>query len=56
MTIKEDLLRASEYGKDPYYKAIREQKSYQAELARVRTDYNERTWIDFKGFFPRFST
>ena len=56
MTIKEDLLRVAEYGKDPYYQAIREVPSYQKELARVQTDYNERTWIDFKGFFPKFTT
>lgn len=56
MTIKEDLLRALEYGRDPYYQAIRAVPSYQAELARVRTDYNERTWIDFKGFLPKFTT
>lgn len=56
MTVREDVLRALEYGKDPYYNAIRAQRSYQAELDRVRRDYNERTWIDFTGFFPKFST
>jgi len=53
---KEDVLRALEYGKDPYYQAIRSVPSYQAELERVRKDYNERTWIDFKGFLPKFTT
>jgi hypothetical protein len=56
MTIREDVLRALEYGKTDYYDAIRSYPSYQAELARVRTDYNERTWIDFKGFLPKFTT
>lgn len=56
MGVKEDVLRALEYGKDPYYQAIRAVPSYQAELTRVRTDYNERTWIDFKGFYPKFTT
>jgi len=54
--IKEDVLRTLEYGKTPYYNAIRAVPSYQAELARVRADYNERTWIDFKGFWPKFTT
>ena len=53
---KDDLLRALEYGKTEYYNAIRAVPSYQAELARVRTDYNERTWIDFSGFLPKFTT
>ncbi len=56
LSIKEDVLRALEYGKTAYYDAIRSTPSYQAELARVRTDYNERTWIDFKGFWPKFSS
>ena len=56
MSVKEDVLRALEYGKDPYYQAIRAVPSYQAELTRVRTDYNERTWIDFAGFLPKFTT
>ncbi len=56
MGTKEDLLRALEYGKTPYYEAIRSVPSYQAELARVHTDYNERTWIDFSGFLPKFTT
>jgi len=56
MSAKEDVLRALEYGKTPYYNAIRAVPSYQAELARVRTDYNERTWIDFSGFLPKFTT
>lgn len=56
MTVKEDALRALEYGKGTYYQAITSFPSYQAELARVRTDYNERTWIDFTGFFPKFTT
>ncbi|MBM4338986.1 MAG: hypothetical protein FJ110_05545 [Deltaproteobacteria bacterium] len=56
MGAKEDVLRALEYGKDPYYQSIREQPSYQLELERVRRDYNERTWIDFSGFLPKFTT
>ncbi len=56
MGLREDVLRALEYGKTPYYEAIRGIPSYQKELARVRQDYNERTWIDFSGFFPKFTT
>ena len=56
MSIKEDVLRALEYGTTAYYQAIIEVPSYQEELSRVRTDYNERTWIDFKGFWPKFTT
>ena len=56
MGAKEDVLRALQYGKTPYYNAITAVTSYQAELARVRTDYNERTWIDFTGFLPKFTT
>lgn len=56
VTIKEDALRASQYGRTAYYQAITQMPSYQAELARVRTDYNERTWIDFSGFLPKFTT
>ena len=56
MSTKEDVLRALEYGKDAYYQAIINVPSYQTELARVRTDYNERTWIDFSGFLPKFTT
>jgi len=56
MSIKEDVLRALEYGREPYYEAIKEVPSYQAELSRVRSDYNESTWIDFKGFWPKFTT
>ena len=56
MSIKEDVRRALEYGKDAYYQAIIQQPSYQKELDRVRTDYNERTWIDFSGFLPKFTT
>ena len=56
MGTKEDVVRALEYGKTPYYNAIRAVPSYQTKLARVRTDYNERTWIDFTGFLPKFTT
>jgi len=56
MTVREDALRALQYGKGTYYQAITSFPSYQAELARVRTDYNERTWIDFTGFLPKFTT
>jgi len=56
MSIKEDVLRALEYGTTAYYQAIIEVPSYQAELSRVRTDYNEQTWVDFKGFWPKFTS
>jgi hypothetical protein len=55
MTIKEDLKRVSEYGKDPYYKAIRAVPSYQNELNRTRTDFNERSWIQSPFKLPRFT-
>jgi len=56
MTVREDALRALEYGKSAYYQHIQGVPSYQKELERVRRDYNERTWIDFTGFLPKFST
>jgi hypothetical protein len=56
MSIKDDLIRAYGYGGDAYYNAIIEVPSYQAELSRVRTDYNEQTWIDFAGFWPKFTS
>lgn len=56
MSQKEDLLNALEYGKDEYYQAIQNEPAYQTELARVQTDYNERSWIDFSGFIPKFTT
>lgn len=56
MGVKEDVLRALEYGKGPYYEAIQAVPSYQAELQRVHTDYKERSWIDFKGMLPHFTT
>jgi len=56
MTIKEDALRALKYGKEPYYQFITTRPSYQAALEKVRTDYKERSWIDFKGMLPKFTT
>lgn len=56
MTIKEDLLRALSYGKDPYAEAIREMPSFKAELERTSKNYQERSWIDVKGFIPKFTT
>ena len=55
MTVREDVLRALEYGKVPYYNKIISMPSYQAELERVYLNYNERTWIDFTGFYPKFT-
>ena len=56
MTIKEDILRALQYGKTAEYKAIQAVPSYQNELARTTTDYNGRTWIDVRTFLPKFTT
>ena len=56
MSLKEDLLRIYAYGRDEYYQAIQEIPSYQTELERVRLNYNARTWIDFSGFLPKFTT
>jgi len=55
MSLKEDLMRAYNYGKDPYYAAIRAVPSYQAELERTRTDYTGRSWIESPFKFPKFS-
>lgn len=55
MSVKEDVLRALDYGKTAYYQAIQAVPSYQHEVDRVRRDYNERTWIDFSGFLPKFT-
>jgi len=56
MTIREDMLRVLAYGKDAYARAIREYPSYAAELARTARDFQGRTWIDFSGFLPKFTT
>jgi hypothetical protein len=56
MTIKEDLLRASEYGKTEYYRAIKEVPSYQKELERTRTDFKGRSWIESPFKLPKFTT
>ena len=55
MSLKEDLMRAYNYGKDPYYAAIRTVPSYQAELERTRTDYTGRSWIESPFKFPKFT-
>jgi len=54
--MKEDILRARAYGTTAYYQAIRQQPSYQAELQRTLTDYNQRTWVDPLGIIPKFTT
>lgn len=55
MSLKEDLERAYAYGKDPYYQAIQQVPSYQAELERTRTDYTGRSWIESPFKFPKFT-
>jgi len=55
MGLKEDLQRAYNYGKDPYYAAIRAVPSYQKELERTRTDYTGRSWIESPFKFPKFT-
>jgi hypothetical protein len=55
MTIKEDLQRAYDYGKDPYYAAIRNVPSYQNELNRTRTDFTGRSWLESPFKFPKFT-
>jgi len=55
MSLKEDLQRAYAYGKGPYYNAIRQVPSYQAELERTRTDYTGRSWIESPFKFPKFT-
>lgn len=56
MTIKEDLQRAIDISKSEEFAAITSMPSYQAQLARTTKDYQERSWIDFKGFLPKFTT
>jgi len=55
VSLKEDLLRAYAYGKDPYYAAIRAVPSYQKELERTRTDYTGRSWIESPFKWPKFT-
>lgn len=55
MSTKEDLQRAYQYGKDPYYNAIRAVPAYQTELERTRTDYTGRSWIESPFKFPKFT-
>lgn len=56
MTIAEDVLRARQYGRTAYYQAIQAIPSYKNELERTRTDFNGRTWFDWKGYLPKFTT
>ena len=56
MGVKEDVLRALEYGKSAEFKAIQAIPSYQTELAKTATDFQGRSWIDFSGFLPKFTT
>lgn len=56
MSIKEDVLRALDYGKTAYYKAIQAVPSYQTALQRVSQDYKDRSWIDLTTFLPKFTT
>jgi hypothetical protein len=56
MSLREDILRASQYGKEAEFKAIQATPSYQTQLSRTKKDFQGRSWIDFSGFLPRFTT
>lgn len=56
MTIKEDVLRAKEYGRDPYYQAIQTQPSYQTQLQKVQDTGKERAWIKSPFALPKLTT
>lgn len=56
MSKKDDLRRALSFGKDAFYKAIQNDPTYQRQLEKVKTDYRERSWIDFRGFLPKMPT
>ena len=55
MSLKDDLLRALQYGKTEYYRAIQQIPSYQAELSRTLSDYKGRSWIESPFKLPRFT-
>jgi hypothetical protein len=56
MTIKEDLQRALEYGKDPYFAAIQAQPAYQTTLQKLKDTRPDKAWIQSPFQLPRFST
>jgi hypothetical protein len=56
MSQREDILRALEYGKDEYYKAIQQTPAYRREANKIYTDHESGLWIALEKFLPRFST
>jgi len=56
MTIKEYLLRALSYGRDPYYAALMSTTAYKKEYDKIFTDHESGMWIALEKFLPRFST
>jgi hypothetical protein len=56
MSQREDILRALEYGKDEYYKAIQQIPAYRREANKIYTDHESGLWIALEKFLPKFST
>jgi hypothetical protein len=56
MSLREDILKQLEYGKDEYYKAIQQTPAYRREADKIYTDHESGLWIALEKFLPRFST
>jgi hypothetical protein len=56
MSLREDILKQLEYGKDEYYKAIQQTPAYRRESDKIYTDHESGLWIALEKFLPRFST
>lgn len=56
MARKDDLLRALEYGRDPYYAAIKAEPSYQTTLQKLKDTRPEKNWIQSPFQLPTFSS
>jgi hypothetical protein len=56
MSVKEDVLRALEYGRDPYYAALQQTAAYQREYNKIYTDHESGMWTALEKFIPQFST
>jgi hypothetical protein len=56
VSLREDILRQLEYGKDEYYKAIQQTPAYRRESNKIYTDHESGLWIALEKFLPKFST
>ena len=56
MSLREDILRELEYGKDDYYKAIQGTPAYRRESNKIYTDHESGLWTALAKFIPKFST